>query len=569
MSFVFDYKLLLMILIYGIINLVVFRKTKLSIHKYIISFLFSFFIMIGNAIQYNESIDVLFNDRSPFMWKVLVILGYFLLIVVMFKYTKKLLSFILEEDDKKQLNKIIAFYKNHPFIISFILIFLAWLIYIIAFYPGVIYGDSRNQLLQYFNLPTRYLKYTVIRDPNVLMTAHNPVLHTLIIGWCFSLGRFLLNDNFGFFIYTLLQTTLLISVLSYSIKLAFKNNVKPLLIILLLLIYMFTPMFPFYAISIGKDTMYFIFYALIVLFLFDYVSSNNHFELSIKHLIILFIITMLMCLTRHNGVLILVCFIPLFFIFSKKNRLKLLITFSLIVLSVILINKVIIPGFGISDTSKGEALSIPFQQTARLSIHASEKVTEEDIKIINKVLDYDSLGDVYRRALADNVKKKYNNEASYSDLIKYFGVWFKLGLKEPVLYLDAAFNVDYGYFDPFISKWYIYSDEDDLSQYDINYHYNKLSGLRDTLVRFSSFAHETDFIGLLSNVGFNFWWIIILVSYIMEKKNYKYLIVLIPLFMTFVACMLGPANMHFRYALPNIFIIPSLTLLIIYKLKKE
>ena len=83
---------------------------------------------------------------------------------------------------------------------SFGLILIGWIIYLVPFLPGNVAGDANYQLSQYF-------KYTP-------MTNHHPFLSTMFEGGVFNLGKHLLGDNFGLFLYVFVQ--LLICAIIYS-----------------------------------------------------------------------------------------------------------------------------------------------------------------------------------------------------------------------------------------------------------------------------------------------------------------------------------------------------------------
>ena len=48
--------------------------------------------------------------------------------------------------------------------------------------------------------------------------------------------------------------------------------------------------------------------------------------------------------------------------------------------------------------------SLPFQQTARYVKNTGDEISEEEREIIAKVLDYDSLAEIYEPMTADPVK---------------------------------------------------------------------------------------------------------------------------------------------------------------------
>ena len=234
-------------------------------------------------------------------------------------------------------------------------------------------------------------------------------------------------------------------------------------------------------------------------------------------------------------------------------------------------NKVIIPALGVSDGSIREALSIPFQQTARLVKYNESIIEESDKEIIDKVLVYETLGDRYDPNLSDPVKNKFNPNATKEDLFNYLKVWFKYLLKDPLCYINATLDNTFGFIYPNVHRWYLYYDYwDDLVDPNIvDYHFNDSTWwLRVPLTNYGETFPFIPFVGLLSNIGASCWMVIILNVYLVNKKTKKYILVLIPLYLSILICIAGPANAYFRYVMPYMFALPVLTCLFINKVKE-
>jgi hypothetical protein len=104
----------------------------------------------------------------------------------------------------------------------------------------------------------------------------------------------------------------------------------------------------------------------------------------------------------------------------------------------------------------------------------------------------------------------------------------------------------------------------------VDYHFN--DGTWWLRMIFTNYGETFPFIplvGLLSNIGASCWMVIILNSYLFTKKNKKYILVLIPLYLSILICIAGPANAYFRYVMPYMFVLPILTCLLINKIKES
>ena len=288
-------------------------------------------------------------------------------------------------------------------------------------------------------------------------------------------------------------------------------------------------------------------------------------------MIYIFFVMLLMCLFRNNGIYICLLTLPVLFFMSKINRIKILTLIILLFGSMQITNKVVIPALGVSDGSIREALSIPFQQTARLVKYNSGIIDDEDKDIIDKVLVYDTLDERYDPNLSDPVKNKFNPHATKEDLMNYFKVWFKYLLKDPMCYINATLDNTFGYIYPNVHRWYLYYDYwDDLVNPDIiDYHFEGVPVLRMILRNYGETFPFIPLVGLLSNIGASCYMVIILTAYLFNKKNKKYIVVLLPMYLSILICIAGPANTYFRYVMPYMFVLPSVTCLLLSKIKED
>lgn len=538
--------------------------TKLKIFFII---LLDIFLLISNVFINTGNLSYLYKN----MWLILYNLIRFIAIYIVLKRSLIYFeNFIKNHEFKLKENKIINLFLKHPFLFSFIAILICWSIYVIAFYPIILSPDPSFQIKQFFNVRTKYDDYAILLDNNVFLTNHHPVFHTMILGYSLKLGRFLLNDNFGLFIYTLTQLLVLAFTLSLTIKYLNENNVNKKIVFIVLLLYCFIPMFPLYAMSGVKDTYYTCFIILYVMKL-DKIIRSKQEKLSYKEMIQLLLIMFAVCLFRNNGIYVLILSFPLILIYSKKYFQTLLVIFIGVLAFYGTYTKVLLPSLKITDGSIRETLSIPFQQTARYVKYYNKDLSKNDIKVIDKVLGYETLAKRYNPTISDPVKNEFNKYTTKKELLAYLKVWFKCFFKHPLVYIEATLNNIYGYFSPQSTNWYIYYKYDTRITEDklVNYHYNNLSSLRLILSSFAQGFPYIPLIGLISNIGFNTWLLLGLTTYSIFKKKKEYLIVLSPLLISLLICVASPVNTYFRYAMPFIFIMPFIFTLIVTRLKNN
>ena len=548
------------------------QKTTRS--ETILAIILSFFMIFGKSCLLIDSWDLVFGNLLLFILSIFMAIGYFFLF-------KSILSFLavklenyaltpLKKVKNKYIRRFLDLFERHPFLTSLVILLLCWLIYIIAFYPIILSPDPSFQIKQYFNEHTKYIDWVIQRDPNVNMTTHHPVIHTALLGFCIQLGRMVLNDNFGLFLYSMLQTLCLASVFAYTISYTKRVGIPNKYRLILLAIYALVPMFPLYAMSGVKDTYYTAFIILYVLILFDLIHFKQDKKISLNYALWLLLVITLITLFRNNGLYVVVLSLPFLIFTNKKSRGRLAIVFILFLVLTQTYSKVLIPVLGISEGSIREVLSLPFQQTARYVKEHGDEIEKEEKELYDKVLGYDDLASRYDPEKADPVKNMYNKNTTDEELSEYFHYWLQGLVKYPDTYIQATMNNVYGYFYPNSTKWYVYYKYDDrITQNDlVDYHYNNLGSLRQVLSSFGVSFPYIPVLGLLANVGFSSWLMFLMICYFIDRKMKKYIIVLSPLLISLLVCVASPVNTYFRYAMPYVFVMPALVLLM-FKVWKE
>ena len=222
---------------------------------------------------------------------------------------------------------------------------------------------------------------------------------------------------------------------------------------------------------------------------------------------------------------------------------------------------------GFKGSSIAEALSIPFQQTARYVSIYYDEVTKEEKELINYVLDYDKIKDNYNPRISDNVKSTYHG--TNDDLINYFkGAWLSQFFNHPDVYFEATFNNIYGYFYPFAveeaSGIYDVTNNDATIKLFNESVRNKeaLEGLDEYIKEFEN----TPIINFFCNSAIQFWLVFYICLYLLNRRKFNLLFIVLPSVVGILVCIAGPTFTWngLRYALPVIYSSPIILALIRY-----
>lgn len=503
----------------------------------VISIIFSLLFFTGYSIDHSNTIDLLFKYslKYTFLSIIFIIISYSI-ILFLYKNAHKLNA------NNNFINKLYYYlfekYKNIN--IPLLLLFIIGLPMIILFYPGMVQWDGFEKLNYYFG--------------KMEWTTHHPVLPTIIMGICVKIGNLLINDNFGVFIFNIVEFVISRFVFTYAIFYLVKIKAPKKITIFSLLFYLLNPVLLFNSYTIIKDTYYFLF---MIIFFIQYLKcySNNENKL------FLIFSSLMVIMFRKNGIFIIIPSLLLLFFYKNINR-KQIFKYLLTIIIINLLFSTIIHLSGIKPGSINEAISIPIQQTSRYIKY--NKLTKDEINAYNKLTNnkIEIIKKIYIPEISDTAKSKFviKNNKDLKLFIKY---WFKGLIKNPKVYLNAFFENTYGYFYPpkkqFAFELITFNIED---SYYVNYGNlnismsKKFDNNRNLIINFINYVKNIFGIKLLFNTGIYLWIYILSCGYLIYNKKYDLILLSIPILLSLTFCFLSPVNGLYRYALPYIVMLP-------------
>ena len=445
--------------------------------------------------------------------------------------------FLFQESFLGQARK--TFLEKHFLGIGFWVIILGWVPWIILNYPGSGCGDSVLQLQQFLG--------------DARWSVHHPPLSTLIMGSLFVLGRWLVDANFGFFLYCLFQTCVGAWVFSLSMKKLQKLGVPTKLCAVGILFFAFTPLWGTYAQWVEKDLLYAEITVLQAICMLDILVKK---QCEKKDALLLAGVSLVTVLLRNNGIYAVVPALFLLAVWLKGvSRRRAAVALLATVILYRGIMQGIFPAMGMGKNSIIDAFNVPFQQTARYVCEHEDEVTEyERAAIEGTFVSYDIMFG-YTPLSADTIRIYCTGD----NLDEYFKVWFQMFFKHPETYMAAFFNMGYGYLAPvsqYIEAWiqgeyYDYMTEIGLYHtFDTKYH--------AFLVQIWNKSMALPLIQYLSSPGLYTWVVLILLTVLIKKRKYGPMILFVPGLMNILVCLDSPLAGTIRYALPTLAVVPLL-----------
>ena len=521
---------------------------------HILAVCFSCCMLIGKSFSQTGNIKFIFGDIKQFCIAVIVFFGFYILFDVAITL---LYVYINEKSEEKEKSIKIKWIEEHYFAFSFLCMLLCWSPYILCYLPGSVPHDGYWQLNMAFGI-----------NP---LTNHHPWVITFIYGVVMRIGRYI-SDNFGIFmivaIFTVIEILCYASVCN-SLK---KWGASKKVYIGTLVFFSVVPAFGGYAQAVIKDN---IFTALLALFFIIYIDIciQHGKNIEIKKMVILFLVGMMVCLSRNNGVYIVIPSMVCLTLYVQKERSRYVILLICLMVCYQGLEGYVAPQLGVEKGSVKEVLSIPFQQTARYIKEYPEEVTLKEKKAINDILSYDGIKENYNPEISDFVKNTFR-EGSEDKLDEYFKVWFEMFLKHPMVYIEATLNNTFGYYYPFYNEnvlgdyqFYIKGAPVATGYFDI--HYITPVKIRTVLAGYAQIWKKVPGFSQLVDPGFYTWILLLLAGYLIYRKRTRDILLLIGPAINILICIASPVNGLLRYALPLMACTPLLIYLTVREEKES
>lgn len=509
------------------------KDRRLKICSIILAILFASLEIVGNTIDTYLNLSGILENRITITKSIIKWTGYVILIYAVIANIFKKLE---EKEFLKGKNKWFTNNKRTFFLVWGI-IFVAWMPYFLNYYPGVITADSMGQICQSLGI------YNV--------TNHHPVFHTFFIGIAMNIGKALGNYNLGVAIYSIVQMIVASGIFSFAIYYMAKRNVDVKFRILTLLFYAFYPVNALYSITMWKDIPFAIAMLIFTIMMTEIAINQEYFMKSKRKNVLLVISMLLVILFRNNGFYVILLMIPCLFIFAKKYYKK-LIVISCIVLATYMIWKgPVFSIFHIKEGSSREALSIPLQQFARITKFHSDTLTDDEKWRIYKYLPTNDLAEVYTPKISDPVKNNFSNEAFAKDKVGFIKLWVKLCLKYPRAAVESFLCNSYGYWYPEAIHWVVGREVFETKQEKelaLQLEDKPIADFQG-LEKFDSLLDRRDLPlnSMLYSIGFVFWIVVTMLMYAIYKKQYKLIVIYIPVAILWLTCLASPVFGEFRY----------------------
>ncbi|MBO5535557.1 MAG: hypothetical protein J6B53_09185 [Clostridia bacterium] len=304
------------------------------------------------------------------------------------------------------------------FLPCFAVITLSYVLFLLAYFPGIVNYDFFTELLQYQRGP--------------YFGAH-PVFHTILTGVLFSLGYHLTGSyTLGAAMYCVVQ--LLVMAAAYAYVTCFVSKRVPRWAAwFTLLFFTLFPVHGLMAVSTVKDAMFAAMLTLLVTEIWQAQEDPEGLMASRGRQAGIVLTCLALSLLRHNGVFSYVPACLALVLICRNKRALVLAAVTLVV--ALAVPKALRMSVKAWDTPASEMMSVPCQQLMRTANRA--KMPEEERAELSTWWAEGAV-ERYRPYSADTAKGgNFNYERYKAEKGKFWQTWLKYGMRYPGIYLEA------------------------------------------------------------------------------------------------------------------------------------
>lgn len=323
---------------------------------------------------------------------------------------------------------------------------LCWSPVIVAMFPGTVWYDAGEQIAQFQG-------YSVRGSVPGTISAHHPVLDTIIFGLFARLGSAMGSLRAGIAVLIMLQVVAMCVGLAATVLYVHAVGGGTVASVLLFAWFAFYPALPIIMMSLVKDTLH-----LIVLvpwmLLYTQTVRTRLDSLRSPWFIMWFVLLSVLCsLTTMTGLYITVlslALLPLQAFRGKRRKQRALRALTVFLVSALLafvaFPALVYGPLRVYKDDANQILVVPMQMTGRYALDNPDDVTVQERNAIDTVnlVPFRDMPERYNPYLADPIIQ-YSLKDSKA-VMPYISAWLSMGLRHPQSYVNGFAALESGWF---------------------------------------------------------------------------------------------------------------------------
>ena len=446
--------------------------------------------------------------------------------------------------------------KSIPVFLGFLaVIFIPWIPYFFSYWPGGIYADTVDSINMALG--------------KAALDNHNPILYTMIWRFVFWITGGLKGEGEydGLNLFTVGQALALALALAVFVYYCYRKGMHKYFVCLLLFLFAIYPLYPFYGVSMWKDTLFSVALFVFCVFLYDIFSENPE-DISKKQLILYGVGSVLIMFLRNNGIYIALFYsVVIVLMCLKKRRViaKKIGMLSIIVIAASwIVQGPVFDKAGYNIDRAVESFGVPIQQTAYI-LATDGNVGSDELEVLNEILPLESWKALYNPTVVDTIKfdPGFNRDYFENNTGDFVKVYVSLVMKNPVKAVKAYLLETMGF-------WNIF--ESSSTAYICNFHFGNVEYFMSDYFEYYfgiSFRNLVEPKNYISSAVF-VWMMLATVCVCLAKRYYVGILPVLPTAGLWLSIMVAtPVAFSFRYVYAVFLCVPLYWMICVKAIRKK
>lgn len=446
--------------------------------------------------------------------------------------------------------------KSIPVFLGFLaVIFIPWIPYFFSYWPGGIYADTVDSINMALG--------------KAALDNHNPILYTMIWRFVFWITGGLKGEGEydGLNLFTVGQALVLALALAAFVYYCYRKGMHKYFVCLLLFLFAIYPLYPFYGVSMWKDTLFSVALFAFCVFLYD-VFSENPEDISKKQLILYGVGSVLIMFLRNNGIYIALFYsVVIVLMCLKKRRViaKKIGMLSIIVIAASwIVQGPVFDKAGYNIDRAVESFGVPIQQTAYI-LATDGNVSSEELEVLNEIMPLENWKALYNPVVVDTIKfdPSFNKDYFENNTGDFVKVYISLVMKNPVKAVKAYLLETMGFWNVF---------ESSSTAYICNFHFGNVEYFMSDYFEYHfgiSFRNLVEPKNYISSAVF-VWMMLATVCVCLAKRYYVGILPVLPTAGLWLSIMVAtPVAFSFRYVYAVFLCIPLYWMICVKAIRKK
>lgn len=319
-----------------------------------------------------------------------------------------------------------------------VLFFVCWIPYLIARFPGNIDFDTIWQLMGPYGLAP--------------LIDHHPWFDTVLFGTVWHLGDAASAHTAVLLAYSLTQMALTAYSFALCVRYLERRGIPRWLKRVTKLFFALYPAIPLFAMSMTKEPLFSWIWIIALLYFAELVRTKGATLRQPVFCVGFCIAVCLIMLTKKSGAVIVFLTALALVVYCAHNRGRVAAAFvSCLALYAIAWTGVLLPAWGVAPGEQEEALALPIQQVARVTLEHPNEIDDGEWAVLDGVFDdAHTLATAYVATRADNAKDRWSDDVSPQARSAFLALYCSWLVKYPATCAAAFADNTY----PLMLPWF-------------------------------------------------------------------------------------------------------------------